>query len=225
MQLSLFCSAYTLNCYKCVPGVSGTCTVEEKNCPTARYQCGSMRIVSYASTDDFVALSFVFLNKWFTRVSLREFAVFVSGGAILTQINMKSCFLPEECMEGSVNFGMSRYVIPIKCCNANLCNIQHAPGNTRFYIFFYIYVSLSFVLIYKFKFICILSSNIYDWLGLDVVCFTEPNKTIPNGKKCYYCNGQTCRATLNCEGSEDHCISKSGRAQWNDCRRCSWTNR
>ncbi|XP_052002471.1 urokinase plasminogen activator surface receptor-like [Xyrauchen texanus] len=34
----------------------------------------------------------------------------------------------------------------------------------------------------------------------------EPPKSVPNGMKCYTCNGQHCASTLACIDGEDHCI-------------------
>ncbi|XP_041797497.1 urokinase plasminogen activator surface receptor-like [Chelmon rostratus] len=134
-------AAYPLKCYECLPGSSGTCTDTEKECPSSSYQCGALRIASYA------------------------------GGSELANVHMKTCVMADQCVEGSVNLGISRTVLTNKCCASELCNAQHAPA---------------------------------------------PSKSNPNGKKCYFCNGQECTATLNCQGSEDHCISttvSSGGAQ------------
>ncbi|XP_053542052.1 phospholipase A2 inhibitor NAI [Ictalurus punctatus] len=34
-------------------------------------------------------------------------------------------------------------------------------------------------------------------------------KQAPNGRSCYSCDANSCSETVNCEGSEDHCISAS----------------
>ncbi|XP_051261608.1 urokinase plasminogen activator surface receptor-like [Dicentrarchus labrax] len=74
-----------------------TATCEFKTCPSVGYQCSVLRITSYA------------------------------GGSKLSDIQMKTCVLNEDCAEGSVNFGLTRNVITSKCCNSNLCNTETAP--------------------------------------------------------------------------------------------------
>lgn len=135
MSLSLFWSAYALKCYNHLPGASGADTV--KACPSSSYLCGAMRIMSYGGTEHFVVVCF--WSKETNSVGLTEIAVFVSGGSKLDDTHIKSCFLPHECEEGSVNFGISRIVIPIKCCDSDLCNTHPAPGNTYMFYFFHFY--------------------------------------------------------------------------------------
>lgn len=113
---------------------SGACTNTAKDCPLPDHQCSAVRITSYA------------------------------GGSQVADVVAKGCALAAECIDASVNFGISKTVITSKCCTSELCNTQSA---------------------------------------------SEPSKSIPNGKKCFRCDGQKCTTTLNCEGDEDYCVSST----------------
>uniref|UniRef100_A0A4W5K9J8 UPAR/Ly6 domain-containing protein n=1 Tax=Hucho hucho TaxID=62062 RepID=A0A4W5K9J8_9TELE len=90
--------AYSLKCFECTPGQSGTCTDKETDCPT---QCGNMRTTYYM------------------------------GGTKLSDVNMKFCSVPAQCLTASLNFGMMRTMIASTCCSTDLCNSQSIPESTK----------------------------------------------------------------------------------------------
>ncbi|MED6262066.1 hypothetical protein ATANTOWER_013982 [Ataeniobius toweri] len=121
--------ADTLKCYECSEDLSGTCTEKTTECPSQNYQCAVER-------------SLIF-----------------QGGRKISDVKAKGCAVPEQCLEHSINFGVSRTVQKTTCCSTELCNNQFPDY-----------------------------------------------KSIPNGKKCFSCDGQSCTSTLNCEEDENYCI-------------------
>uniref|UniRef100_A0A3Q2QH75 Plasminogen activator, urokinase receptor n=1 Tax=Fundulus heteroclitus TaxID=8078 RepID=A0A3Q2QH75_FUNHE len=122
--------ANTLKCYECIPGTTGTCTDQAKECTSSDNRCAAMTLLTY------------------------------TGDSKPREIKAKMCTQAEGCVKGSVNFGSDKTVTVTECCASDLCNTKHV---------------------------------------------SEP-KSIPNGKKCYSCEGQQCTRTLNCEGDQDYCI-------------------
>lgn len=105
-----------------------------------------------------------------------------------------------------------------ECCSSDLCNTQSVPGT--WYTIYWLCVVLVCVFYGSQQY---LINAKYPQNGCNSHCqrhkseiikhlyITDPSKSTPNGRKCYTCIGQLCNQTLSCEGSEDHCISASGR--------------
>uniref|UniRef100_A0A3P9ITB9 UPAR/Ly6 domain-containing protein n=1 Tax=Oryzias latipes TaxID=8090 RepID=A0A3P9ITB9_ORYLA len=91
----------TLKCHECIPDNLGKCTETQRECLSQSHQCGASRVIAYA------------------------------GGSKILDQNGKSCALPEECGEASVNFGLSKTWINTQCCNSNLCNTQSVPDSSK----------------------------------------------------------------------------------------------
>ncbi|XP_056587855.1 urokinase plasminogen activator surface receptor-like [Triplophysa dalaica] len=51
------------------------------------------------------------------------------NGTNVVTTQVKSCNSPLNCVNGSVNFGIERATISMKCCNTNLCNTQDVPDS------------------------------------------------------------------------------------------------
>uniref|UniRef100_A0A8C7X0X6 UPAR/Ly6 domain-containing protein n=1 Tax=Oryzias sinensis TaxID=183150 RepID=A0A8C7X0X6_9TELE len=90
-----------IRCHECIPDNMGKCTETQRECLSQSHQCGASRVIAYA------------------------------GGSKILDQNRKSCALPEECGEASVNFGLSKIWINTQCCNSNLCNTQSVPDSSK----------------------------------------------------------------------------------------------
>ncbi|XP_060792808.1 lymphocyte antigen 6B-like isoform X2 [Neoarius graeffei] len=53
-------------------------------------------------------------------------AVYMSG-IKLTDLNVKTCGMPELCATGSMNIGTAKVTSNTKCCSTNLCNSETLP--------------------------------------------------------------------------------------------------
>lgn len=53
---------------------------------------------------------------------------YFAGGSKFSDFKTKSCMKADQCIQGSVNIGVSRTITTTKCCDSDLCNTQYAPS-------------------------------------------------------------------------------------------------
>lgn len=50
------------------------------------------------------------------------------SGNVQADLHMKSCLSADQCVEGSVSYGITRIIVTSKCCTSELCNTEPAPA-------------------------------------------------------------------------------------------------
>uniref|UniRef100_A0A3Q2DG86 Urokinase plasminogen activator surface receptor-like n=1 Tax=Cyprinodon variegatus TaxID=28743 RepID=A0A3Q2DG86_CYPVA len=84
--------ADTLDCYECTPDPYGTCKEGQTTCEPVFKQCAALKQVTFAESISPI------------------------------EVKARGCGTPADCVEGSVNYGVSRAVVKSTCCSTNLCN-------------------------------------------------------------------------------------------------------
>ncbi|XDV38261.1 hypothetical protein PO909_007705 [Leuciscus waleckii] len=95
----------------------------------------------------------------------------------------KGCVPSNACPYTSI----SSANVSLFCCNKDLCNAKDAD------VLFCTELSGDS------------SPNIFTVPSIPI-----PNPPIPNGKRCYYCIGQSCLNIMDCSGGQDRCIKGTG---------------
>ncbi|RXN21681.1 urokinase plasminogen activator surface receptor-like protein [Labeo rohita] len=119
-------------------------------------------------------------------------------------LKIKNC--TADCANGSMNIGIGH--TSFGCCNTDQCNLLDAPGDISEKLKFKdcaadcVSGSMN-VGIAKDSFVCCNTDrcNIQD--------APDPSN-VPNGNKCYYCDGYSCSKILSCTGTEDRCLTATG---------------
>lgn len=83
---------------KCYDCLEGTGSCSEKQCSAEFPRCGALEVVTFI------------------------------GGSKFSDFKTKSCMKADQCIQGSVNIGVSRTITTTKCCDSDLCNTQYAPS-------------------------------------------------------------------------------------------------
>ncbi|KAG8010165.1 hypothetical protein GBF38_014365 [Nibea albiflora] len=204
-------SACTLKCYECAPDASNTCEDKEVTCPPSGDQCAAMRVILYVEP---------------SRPS--------SNGKKCQYCNGPQCSETLHC-EGKEVYCVTAKAYTLRCSkciqtSSGACiekdMICSYPGSQCASERITTYAGGFKINDLQMK-SCVVDeqcgeSSINFGMSRHVIttkcCTTdfcntqpapEPSRHRPNGKKCYHCNGPICSETVNCEGNEDHCITKT----------------
>ncbi|XP_072316887.1 urokinase plasminogen activator surface receptor-like isoform X3 [Eucyclogobius newberryi] len=82
---------------KCHRCIEGFSACPEMQCPAEKNQCGTIRLITY------------------------------NGNSMISDFKSKSCAATQDCLQGSLNVGVSKFILTSECCSSDLCNNKNAP--------------------------------------------------------------------------------------------------
>uniref|UniRef100_A0A672HY17 UPAR/Ly6 domain-containing protein n=1 Tax=Salarias fasciatus TaxID=181472 RepID=A0A672HY17_SALFA len=71
-------------------------------------------------------------NKKNKKKQLTVAVLWIAGNDKISDSSVRGCALPEECIQASLNYGLSRTIWTSRCCSTDLCNDQPAPEASHF---------------------------------------------------------------------------------------------
>ncbi|KAI2645352.1 Urokinase plasminogen activator surface receptor [Labeo rohita] len=109
-------------------------------------------------------------------------------------VKLKSC-APSACPSGTINYGIGKG--SSLCCNTDLCRAcAKVQEDEKFF----------FCTRSTYNAVCTVRPELCKE-SKSAFPPADSSTNTPNGRSCYYCDGQSCSKTVSCSGTEDRCFN------------------
>nr|XP_055035403.1 urokinase plasminogen activator surface receptor-like [Misgurnus anguillicaudatus] len=111
LLVTFIAGGHSLRCYECT-GATGSCEGVKTTCPNTANTCSASRLVSILN---------IHPSDGQSRAT--------TGDNKANELT-KKCDVKQNCVSGSMNFGVVRTMLSTQCCNTYLCNNRDVPDSS-----------------------------------------------------------------------------------------------